>query len=132
TPAYSVPQPVTVVPIFQVGMIEAGANHTCLLTHRTGIATSRLHCWGANAEGQAGAEPTDTRASVTPIGSTTGEVGAAPTAEPLALGRAHSCAAFVGGLRLCWGRAAQGQFGMFETTGSVPAGGSEPARSAEL
>ncbi|MFK7985759.1 MAG: hypothetical protein AB8I08_06975, partial [Sandaracinaceae bacterium] len=46
TPAYPMPELVTVIPVLQTGVIAAGANHTCLLAHRTAVATSFLHCWG--------------------------------------------------------------------------------------
>jgi alpha-tubulin suppressor-like RCC1 family protein len=94
-----------------VTQITAGYNHTCALTN-----AGAIQCWGANTNGQLGAESSDRcgdfDCSVTPIAVTgvTGGVSAA------AAGFAHTCAITSDGGLKCWGFNLYGQLGDGTTT----------------
>jgi alpha-tubulin suppressor-like RCC1 family protein len=70
--------------------IATGAYHSCAV-HSGGSVS----CWGANENGQSGADP-----SAKQVGPTAVPL---PTAYDIAAGYAHSCALVAGGRLKCWG-----------------------------
>ena len=92
-----------------LGIISAGAYHTCALTASNG--TGGVRCWGLNSSGQIGDGTTTDRSwPVDVSGLTSG-------AKDITTGGAHSCAIITAdGSIKCWGKNDQGQLGDGTTT----------------
>jgi alpha-tubulin suppressor-like RCC1 family protein len=86
--------------------VASGARHSCA------IRGPAVTCWGNNSYGQLGGS---SRAVDGGTGSSSPELGAAPTA--LAAGGRHTCATVAGegGQVACWGDNAHGQLGVGST-----------------
>ena len=89
--------------------VASGARHSCA------IRGPAVTCWGNNTYGQLGGSSS---AAGAVTGSSSPDLGAAPTA--LAAGGRHTCAALAGdGAQVaCWGDNAHGQLGLVGATGN--------------
>jgi Alpha-tubulin suppressor and related RCC1 domain-containing proteins len=88
--------------------IAVGEDHTCAL-----LEDGRVACWGDNYYGQLGDGTTTRRTTpvlVSNIGTTL------PKAVAIAAGRGHTCALLEDGRVACWGKNAEGQLGVGDTT----------------
>ncbi len=83
-----------------VQAIAAGRSHTCALIDDGGIK-----CWGANDTGQLGDGTFSTRYKPVNV------AGLGGTAQNLAAGSSHTCAALADGSAACWGWNTFGQLG---------------------
>lgn len=107
--------PVTATPleVFFASKIDAGFDHTCAI-----LTNDTVQCWGGNAAGQLGADPT-----VTPTGSV--NVPGIGNPIDIAAGHQFSCAivgatpADTSGSVKCWGRGGTGQLGNNATADSA-------------
>ncbi|HEY4332357.1 MAG TPA: hypothetical protein VGM78_07300, partial [Ilumatobacteraceae bacterium] len=81
--------------------IAAGSMHTCAL-----MADKTVTCWGDNASGQLGVDP-----SLTPLSSTPIAVPGVSDVVAIAAGDSHTCAVLTGGSVQCWGANDEGQLG---------------------
>ena len=93
----------TVQTLSGIVSIEAGVDHTCVLT-----TVPSIRCWGLGSGGQLG---TGSTANVVSAGSST---AVTLPADPLTLttGDVHSCALLVDGRVACWGGNTKGQLGL--------------------
>jgi len=73
--------------------LDAGEDHTCALDDQ-----GRVHCWGANAEGQCGFSPDQAIVDQPAIA-----IMSTPLPAALAAGLAHTCLLRAGGEAMCWG-----------------------------
>lgn len=105
--------------VVRVDSLAAGPYHTC------GIQGGRLHCWGANDQGQLGVGDMDDRTTPAPIeGDDWAEI---------VNGQLHGCARRLGGSLWCWGANGDGQLGIgADATAVTPAFVSIVAPVAQL
>jgi alpha-tubulin suppressor-like RCC1 family protein len=85
------------------------------------IADGTAKCWGSNAYGESGFDPTTASSSYSPLsaGATviTG-LSQSSTSIDVSSGRTHSCALMADGTVTCWGNNLYGQLGNGDTTSS--------------
>ncbi|MFO0609374.1 MAG: hypothetical protein U0324_39785 [Polyangiales bacterium] len=98
--------PTRVTSVEEAVEVVAGDAHTCARTRR-----GRVWCWGANGDGELGANTASDRATPEAQAVLVGAhvlVGA----TSLAAGASHTCATRDDGAVLCWGRHERGQLGV--------------------
>ena len=104
----------TPVPVLGLGTsvvaIDAGEYHTCALT-----SGGAVRCWGDNQDGQLGDGSRSDR--LTPVTAT----GLVSGIAAVSTGGNHSCALGSDGSVRCWGRNADGQLGVGNTTAALVA-----------
>lgn len=108
----------------QISAIVAGQAHTCAIDE----ASSDLHCWGSNAQGQIGDGSTDDRSLPSAIGLTT-------PPRTVAAGDHHTCVIDANNSAYCWGDNSDGQAGINATdshiTAPTPVSGGHTFRSVD-
>ncbi|HEY7071313.1 MAG TPA: neocarzinostatin apoprotein domain-containing protein [Acidimicrobiales bacterium] len=85
--------------------LDAGSNHTCVVT-----SAGAALCWGDGSRGQIG----DGTVGAQPVPS--GVVGLGTGVRAVSAGTLHSCALLLGGAVKCWGANDRGQLGDGTTT----------------
>ncbi len=99
-------------PLPEVGSVESGGRHTCVLT-----ALGEVQCWGENGSGQLGDGSTVDRP--TPLFVQSADGARLTGMQALAAGSSHTCALTGDGGVLCWGNNSSGQLGDGTTTVSA-------------
>jgi alpha-tubulin suppressor-like RCC1 family protein len=106
----------------KVASIAAGAFHTCALFDEP----RDVKCWGLNHAGQLGLGMGTSKIGVGAFDLTTlpvVDLGAGRTAQDLALGASHTCAALDSGQVRCWGYNFDGELGIGSTANRGRAAG---------
>jgi alpha-tubulin suppressor-like RCC1 family protein len=93
--------------------IVAGGSHTCAIL----VDSSAIKCWGENDQGQLGLGTQDDHGDG--IGGMGGslpavDMGSGITAKAIVAGESHTCAILNNSAIKCWGRANEGQMGLFK------------------
>jgi alpha-tubulin suppressor-like RCC1 family protein len=85
--------------------IVAGGSHTCAIL----VDSSAIKCWGENDQGQLGlGTRTDS------LNPSVVDMGSGITAKAIAAGESHTCAILNNSAIKCWGRANEGQMGIYK------------------
>jgi alpha-tubulin suppressor-like RCC1 family protein len=94
-------------------VIVAGGSHTCTI-----LDNSAIKCWGENDQGQLGLGNTTDSPNASLV-----DMGSGITAKAIATGESHTCAILNNSTIKCWGRANEGQMGLFKWNDNI---GDEP------
>jgi alpha-tubulin suppressor-like RCC1 family protein len=105
-----------VVHLQGIGIVTAGAQHTCALTNDP-TKPNDVYCWGHNGSGQLG-QPVSVARSGVPVKV---PLPAGTVVTDLVAGAFHTCAIVAGGDMYCWGQNECGQVGAGDVvTPSLP------------
>jgi alpha-tubulin suppressor-like RCC1 family protein len=85
-------------------VIVAGGSHTCTI-----LDDSSIKCWGENDQGQLGLGNTTDSLNASVV-----DMGSGITAKAIAAGESHTCAILNNSAIKCWGRANEGQMGLYK------------------
>jgi alpha-tubulin suppressor-like RCC1 family protein len=98
----------------RVVKIEAGTQHTCVLTHPTSGADPAVRCFGAGSSGQLGRGSTDDAGSSAIAPNNMALVQNVPVSNPVevAAGGNSSCIIASDRALICWGDNSKGQLGI--------------------
>ena len=94
-------------------VIVAGGSHTCTI-----LDDSSIKCWGENDQGQLGLGNTTDSLNASVV-----DMGSGITAKAIAAGESHTCAILNNSAIKCWGRANEGQMGLYKWNENI---GDEP------
>jgi alpha-tubulin suppressor-like RCC1 family protein len=90
-------------------VIVAGGSHTCTI-----LDDSSIKCWGENDQGQLGLGNTTDSLNASVV-----DMGSGITAKAIAAGESHTCAILNNSAIKCWGRANEGQMGLFKWNDNI-------------
>jgi alpha-tubulin suppressor-like RCC1 family protein len=90
-------------------VIVAGGSHTCTI-----LDDSSVKCWGENDQGQLGLGNTTDSLNASVV-----DMGSGITAKAIAAGESHTCAILNNSAIKCWGRANEGQMGLFKWNDNI-------------
>jgi alpha-tubulin suppressor-like RCC1 family protein len=96
-------------------VIVAGGSHTCTI-----LDDSSIKCWGENDQGQLGLGNTTDSLNASVV-----DMGSGITAKALAAGESHTCAILNNSAIKCWGRANEGQMGLFKWNINIGSGSNQ-------
>ena len=94
-------------------VIVAGGSHTCTI-----LDDSSIKCWGENDQGQLGLGNTTDSLNASVV-----DMGSGITAKAIAAGESHTCVILNNSAIKCWGRANEGQMGLYKWNDNI---GDEP------
>jgi alpha-tubulin suppressor-like RCC1 family protein len=96
-------------------VIVAGGSHTCTI-----LDDSSIKCWGENDQGQLGLGNTTDSLNASVV-----DMGSGITAKAITAGESHTCAILNNSAIKCWGRANEGQMGLFKWNINIGSGSNQ-------
>jgi alpha-tubulin suppressor-like RCC1 family protein len=96
-------------------VIVAGGSHTCTI-----LDDSSIKCWGENDQGQLGLGNTTDSLNASVV-----DMGSGITAKAITAGESHTCAILNNSAIKCWGRANEGQMGLYKFNINIGSGSNQ-------